>query len=80
MKDFVLKGNICYSVTPTELVTMENAYVVCKDGKSCGVFKELEGEYKDLPVIDYGDKLITLSTCDNSEQDGRFVVVAKKIN
>ena len=28
----------------------------------------------------YGDKLITLSTCDNSEQDGRFVVVAKKIN
>ena len=29
---------------------------------------------------DYGDKLITLSTCDNSEQDGRFVVVAKKVN
>lgn len=28
----------------------------------------------------YGDKLITLSTCDYSEQDGRFVVVAKKIN
>lgn len=28
----------------------------------------------------YGDKLITLSTCDNSEQDGRFVVVAKRIN
>lgn len=28
----------------------------------------------------YGDKLITLSTCDSSEQDGRFVVVAKKIN
>ena len=58
MKDFVLKGNICYSVTPTELVTMENAYVVCKDGKSCGVFEKLEGEYKGFPVIDYGDKLI----------------------
>ena len=28
----------------------------------------------------YGDKLITLSTCDNTEQDGRFVVVAKKTN
>lgn len=27
----------------------------------------------------YGDKLITLSTCDSSEEDGRFVVVAKKI-
>lgn len=27
----------------------------------------------------YGDELLTLSTCDNSETDGRFVVVAKKI-
>ncbi len=26
----------------------------------------------------YGDKLITLSTCDSSESNGRFVVVAKK--
>ena len=43
-------------------------------------------EMKQLSLYDtgvtarYGDKLITLSTCDNSEQDGRFVVVAKKIN
>lgn len=27
----------------------------------------------------YGDELLTLSTCDSSEQDGRFVVVAKRI-
>lgn len=27
----------------------------------------------------YGDRLLTLSTCDNQEQDGRFVVVAKRI-
>ena len=27
----------------------------------------------------YGDRLITLSTCDNSETDGRFVVVAKRV-
>lgn len=30
-------------------------------------------------TAEYGDKLITLSTCDSSEEDGRFVVVAKKI-
>ena len=30
-------------------------------------------------TADYGDKLITLSTCDSSEEDGRFVVVAKKV-
>lgn len=28
----------------------------------------------------YGDRLITLSTCDSSEDAGRFVVVAKKIS
>ena len=28
----------------------------------------------------YGDRLLTLSTCDSTEQDGRFVVVAKKVN
>ena len=27
----------------------------------------------------YGDQLLTLSTCDSSETDGRFVVVAKRI-
>jgi sortase B len=27
----------------------------------------------------YGDELLTLSTCDYSEEDGRFVVVAKRI-
>lgn len=31
-------------------------------------------------VAYYGDKLITLSTCDSSEEDGRFVVVAKKVD
>lgn len=28
----------------------------------------------------YGDQLLTLSTCDYNEQNGRFVVVAKRIN
>ena len=29
---------------------------------------------------EYGDKLITLSTCEYSAQNGRLVVVAKKVN
>ncbi len=28
----------------------------------------------------YGDQLLTLSTCEYSQKDGRFVIVAKKIN
>ena len=31
-------------------------------------------------TVEYGDELITLSTCEYSEKNGRMVVVAKKIN
>ena len=31
-------------------------------------------------TANYGDELLTLSTCDSSETDGRFVVVAKRIS
>ena len=27
----------------------------------------------------YGDELLVLSTCDNFTQDGRFVIIAKRI-
>ena len=30
-------------------------------------------------TAEYGDQLLTLSTCDYQETNGRFVVVAKKI-
>ena len=37
MKDFVLKGIICYSKTKKELEIIENGYLVCVEGKSAGV-------------------------------------------
>ena len=58
MKDFVLKGHICYSSSAKQLHAFENGYVVCIDGKSAGVFGTLPQEYAGLPVIDHGDKLI----------------------
>lgn len=36
--------------------------------------------YKTDIEAEYGDQLLTLSTCDYSQEDGRFVVVARKIN
>lgn len=58
MKNFVLKGHICYSEIPGELKVYENGYMVCVDGKSKGVFATLPQEYAPLPVVDYGDRLI----------------------
>lgn len=31
-------------------------------------------------TAEYGEQLLTLSTCEYSQEDGRFVVVAKKVN
>lgn len=58
MKDFVIKGHICYSRTEKELEFAENGYLVCKDGKSAGVYSALPPEYRCLPFVDYGDRLI----------------------
>ena len=57
-KSFVLKGNICYSVSPKEVSCTEGGYLVCVDGASRGVFAELPDEYSELLFIDCGDKLI----------------------
>ncbi len=55
---FVLKGNIYYSKSTTELAALEQAYAVCLNGISGGVFQVLPKEYEALPVIDLGDQLI----------------------
>ncbi len=44
--------------------------------------KEMAGLslYNTGVTASYGDQLLTLSTCDNSQEDGRFVVVAKRVS
>lgn len=58
MGTFVLKGNICFSTNQTELVTKENGYLVCEKGICKGVFTTLPEKYKNLPLHDYGNKII----------------------
>lgn len=57
-KMFALKGTVCYSKNPQELVFMENAYVVCENGICAGVFPVLPEKYNEIPVEDMGNKLI----------------------
>lgn len=55
---FVLKGDICYNTSPTEVRTLESGYLVCVDGKSAGAFEELPASYADLPLVDCSGQLI----------------------
>lgn len=57
MNRFVLKGNICYSVSKAEIKTV-SGYVVCCDGESAGVFETLPDQYKDFELRDLKDNLI----------------------
>ena len=50
MKDFVLKGHICYTKKSKEFEVCPNSFLVCKDGVSKGVYSKLPEEYKDLEV------------------------------
>ena len=49
---FILKGNICQTKTMRELDLNENSYVVCIDGVSKGIFKDIPNEYRNLEVMD----------------------------
>lgn len=55
---FVLRGALCYSETPTVLVTREDGFLVCAGGVSRGVFSRLPDEYRSLPLLDYRGKLV----------------------
>lgn len=56
-KGFVLKGSICYSEDEKHIRAVQG-YLVCVEGKSAGVYEELPGKYRDLPLTDWGDCLI----------------------
>ncbi|WP_349944094.1 amidohydrolase family protein [Lacrimispora sp. BS-2] len=56
--NFVLKGNICYSEDVRTLKTVEQGYLVCRDGKSAGIYKELPAQFQDYLLKDWGDMLI----------------------
>ena len=55
---FVIKGNICQTINPKELDLHKDAFVVCENGVSKGVFNNLPDKYANLPVYDYGNALI----------------------
>ncbi|MGM9598296.1 MAG: amidohydrolase family protein [Faecousia sp.] len=58
MKNFVLKGNICYSESSDSIRLLPNSYLVCENGLCAGAFTELPEKYASLPLTDYGDRII----------------------
>ena len=55
---FIIKGDLCFSASPTELITKENSFLICVDGVCEGVFDKIPRQYSRLPVIDCTGHLI----------------------
>ncbi len=55
---FVLKGTVCFSEDSNTIFISENAFLVCENGLSSGVFSVLPEEYRGLPIHDVGNRLI----------------------
>lgn len=56
--DFVWKGHIIDSQDRHSLRVRENSYLVCEEGRCAGVFDVLPEQYRNLPLEDFGDRLI----------------------
>ena len=55
---FILRGGIAFSEDKNRITTYYRGYLVCVEGICKGAFTELPEKYKDLPLYDYGEKLI----------------------
>ncbi len=55
---FVLKGDICYTPSINNLVTLKDGYIVVENKKVVGVYHELSTKYLDYKLYDYTNKLI----------------------
>lgn len=57
-KNFVCKGDICYSKDARTLETCKDGYLVCENGVCAGVFTKLPEKYSAFALLDVTGKLI----------------------
>lgn len=69
----ILKGNIIHTPDSSKLSCHPNSYLVAKDNQIAGIFRELPEKYADVPVSDYGDRLIIPGLCDMHVHAPQFV-------
>ncbi len=58
LKDFVLRGDFCYSADANTMLTAPDHYLVCENGRVTGLFAALPERFSRYPLHDYRGKLI----------------------
>ena len=57
-RSFIVKGDVIYAGEKKEVLSSQNAYVVCIDGICEGVFPEIPEKWKNLTLYDYTGQLV----------------------
>ena len=55
---FALRGAVCFSTDSSHLTCLEDAYIVCQNGRTAGVFTELPEQFHGIPCQDFSNCLI----------------------
>ena len=69
----ILKGNIIYTKSLEEFQIHKDSYIVAIDGRVEGIYETLPKTYENLPVTDYGDKLIIPGFSDLHLHGGQYL-------
>ncbi|MCR5293770.1 MAG: hypothetical protein K6E30_01170 [Lachnospiraceae bacterium] len=55
---FILHGGVLYMESETELFEKEDAYLICDNGVSAGVYDEIPEEFREWPLVEAWENLI----------------------
>ena len=55
---FFLRGTLLYSSSPDTIEILDDGWLLCRNGKAAGVFRQKPERFKNLDVLDYSGKLI----------------------
>lgn len=73
MSTTILKGNIIHTPTKDAFECTAHGYLIVEDQTVKAICTELPAEYANMPVMDYGDKLIIPGMCDMHVHAPQFV-------
>ncbi|MDR2718814.1 MAG: amidohydrolase family protein [Treponema sp.] len=71
--DFIIQGDVCWSAGPHTLEIKPDSFLVCKGGKSAGVFEQLPQQYANLPLSCYRGRLVIPGLVDLHTHAPQFV-------
>lgn len=54
----IFKGNIVFTPSKDAFTTYENHYLVVNKGKVVGIYSKLDEKYKDIEILDIGNKIL----------------------